>query len=94
LFMMNDPFAHEQADKFAIRIGLADVDMTKRINYAYRLAFGRPASADEIKLGKDYLKQCAQNLKATKIPKEQQPRAALASYCRTLFSSNEFLFVD
>ncbi|MEO5804278.1 MAG: PSD1 and planctomycete cytochrome C domain-containing protein [Verrucomicrobiota bacterium] len=94
LFMMNDPFAHEQADKFAIRIALADVEVSKRIDYAYRLAFGRPAAAKEIKTGRSYLQQCHRNLKETKLPAEQQPRAALASYCRVLFSSNEFLFVD
>jgi hypothetical protein len=94
LFMMNDPFTHEQADKFAVRIGLADPDTSKRIDYAYRLAFGRPASAEEIKDGKIYLQQCRQSLKETKTPAKEQPRAALASYCRVLFSSNEFLFVD
>ncbi len=94
LFMMNDPFAHEQADQLAIRIGLAKTETAQRISYAYRLALGRPASSEEIKMGKEYLRQCAQNLKETNLPKEKQARAALASYCRTLFSSNEFLFVD
>jgi hypothetical protein len=92
--MMNDPFAHEQADNFAVRIGLADADTSARIDYAHRLAFGRPASAEEIQTGKNYLKQCRQSLKETKLPVKEQPRAALASYCRVLFSSNEFLFVD
>ncbi len=94
LFMMNDPFAHEQADKFAVRIGLAEISAAKRIDYAYRLAFGRSASREEIRTGKIYLQQCSQSLKETNTRKEQQPRAALASYCRVLFSSNEFLFVD
>jgi hypothetical protein len=40
------------------------------------------------------LQQCRLALKTTKIPSEQQPRAALASYCRVLLSSNEFMFVD
>jgi uncharacterized protein DUF1553/uncharacterized protein DUF1549/cytochrome c len=94
LFMMNDPFAHEQADKFGVRIGLAFADEAGRINFAYRLAFGRPANKEEIRAGKDYLKACQEDLKETKIPAEQRPRAALASFCRVLFSSNEFIFVD
>jgi hypothetical protein len=40
------------------------------------------------------LQQIRRSLKETELPAEQQPRAALASYCRVLFSSNEFLFVD
>ncbi|MEO6182204.1 MAG: PSD1 and planctomycete cytochrome C domain-containing protein [Verrucomicrobiota bacterium] len=94
LFMMNDPFAHEQADKFAIRIALAHVETPKRINDAYRLAFGRSASRDELKTAKEYLQQCARDLKETDLALEKQPRAAWASYCRVLLSSNEFLFLD
>jgi hypothetical protein len=94
LFMLNDRFAHEQADKFAVRIALANPDETKRIDYAYRLAFGRPATSDEIKTGHDYLQACAVALKETKLPPDQQPRAALASYARVLLSSDEFIFID
>src|SRR5437667_6015012 len=82
LFMMNDPFAHEQADKFAVRVALAFTDDAARINFAYRLAFGRPANMDEIRAGKTYLKACQEDLQETKIPAEQRPRAALASFCR------------
>jgi hypothetical protein len=94
LFMMNDPFAHEQADKFAVRLGLAHLKQAQRIDYAYQLAFGRPAAHEEIQMGQKYLKQCAGELKNTKIPADQQPRATLASYARVLFSSSEFLFID
>ncbi|MDB6123096.1 MAG: hypothetical protein JWQ71_2089 [Pedosphaera sp.] len=94
LFMMNDKFAHEQADKFAVRMALAYTSDAKRIDYAYRLALGRPPTLEEIKMGREYLKQCQVSLKETKIPKNEQPRAALASYARVLLSSNEFLFVD
>jgi hypothetical protein len=94
LFMMNDAFAHEQADKFAVRIGLAVREDRDRIDYACRLAFGRPATSDEIRLGEEYLRDCAAALKETELPADQQGRAALASYARVLFSSNEFIYVD
>jgi len=94
LFMMNDPFAHDQADRFAVRIALAFAEEAQRIEFAYELAFGRPATVEEIRAAKDFLKQCRQDLKETKIPAEQQPRAALASFCRVLLGSNEFMFVD
>ncbi len=67
LFMMNAPFAHEQADKFAVRIGLAFPDEAARINFAYRLALGRPANKDEIRAGTAYLKECRADLNQTKM---------------------------
>lgn len=94
LFMMNDGFAHEQAEKFAVRIGMAYSTEAGRINYAHQLAFGRPATSEEVKMGRGYLKACRAALKETKVPLDEQPRAALASYARVLFSSNEFVFVE
>ena len=94
LFMMNDSSAHEQADRFAVRVGLAFSEEPQRIDYAYQLAFGRHPTSEEIKTGQDYLQQCRADLKDSNIPADRQPRAALASYARVLLSSNEFLFVD
>jgi len=93
LFMMNDPFAHAEAERFAARLS-QPADDAKRIDLAYRIAFGRPASRDEVREGKDYLQQCEAELKQTGVPSEKQSRAALASYCRVLLSSNEFMFID
>jgi hypothetical protein len=94
LFMMNDPFVHDQANKFATRIGQVESSETKRIDFAYRLVYGRPAARDEIKMGRDYLQAAREAVKEAKIPAKEQPGAALASYARVLFSSNEFLYVD
>jgi hypothetical protein len=94
LFMMNDQFVHERASKFATRIGKAESSEAKRIDFAYRLVYGRSAARDEIKMGRDYLQAARQAMKDTNVPAQEQPRAALASYARVLFSSNEFLFVD
>ena len=75
LFMMNDPFAHEQADKFAVRLGLSQLKEPGRINYAYQLAFGRPATKEEINIGREYLKKCGEAMKRTKVPPDlQSPR--------------------
>jgi uncharacterized protein DUF1553 len=94
LFLMNDKLAHEAADKLAVRVGLAFNDDSKRIDYAYRLCFGRPAEADEVAAGTQYLQGCRERLNSASIPWDQQGRAALASYARVLMSTNEFLYVD
>ncbi|HWX40165.1 MAG TPA: DUF1553 domain-containing protein [Blastocatellia bacterium] len=94
LQVMNDPFVHEQADNFAVRVGMAYGNEARRIDYSYRLAFGRPPTKEELKIGAEYLGKISQEIKQTKIPADRQPRAALASYLRILMSSNEFMFVD
>lgn len=94
LFMMNDPFAHQQADRFAARIAAEFGDEAKQIDYACRLAFGRPATREEIQTGRAYLAECRDALSETDVPTDAQPRAALASFCRVLLSSNEFVFLD
>jgi hypothetical protein len=94
LFMMNDPFVHKQADLFAVRVGMAFADDAKRIDYAYRLAFGRRPTATESSKGLAYLRDIRLDLTAIKLPDEEQPRAALSSYLRVLLSSSEFIFVD
>ena len=94
LFMMNDPFVHKQADAFAVRVGLAFSDDAQRIDYAYRLAFGRKPTAAEVEKGLRYLRDIRPDLASVKVEEEVQTRAALASYLRVLLSSSEFIFVD
>ena len=48
LFLMNNPFVHQQADSFAVRVGMAYDTLPQRINYAFLLAYGRPAKPAEI----------------------------------------------
>src|SRR5581483_4575055 len=50
LFMMNDPFMHDQADKPAVHIGMALGDEQERIRYAYELLYSRPPTGEEIAL--------------------------------------------
>ena len=94
LYLMNDPFVHKQADNFAVRVGMAYETLPQRIDFAYRLALGRAASAEEVRVGTAYLRQIRLDLKATNLPMEQHTRAALASLLRVLLCSNEFLYVD
>ncbi len=94
LFMMNDPLVHDLSDKFAVRVGMACPAEVERIGYAYRLALGRPPTADEVRMGRDYLRECRARMKDVNVAWDQQSRMALASYMRVVVSSNEFFFVD
>jgi hypothetical protein len=52
LYLMNHPFANEQARELARRHDIvAPADPSQRIDRLYRILFGRPATANEIELG-------------------------------------------
>jgi hypothetical protein len=94
LWMMNDPFVHEQSDRFAAVIGGVAADAAGRIDAVYRRAVGRPATSEEIEAGVDYVRECAARLAPVGKPPTDVNRAALASFNRVIFASNEFLFVE
>jgi len=55
LFFMNSDFVQQQAELLVQRIE-AEPTLEARIQKAYRLVFGRAATAEEIRLGLDYLR--------------------------------------
>ena len=91
---MNNPFVHQQADLFAVRVGMAYDTLPQRINYAFLLAYGRPAKLAEIHEAIAYIQQVRQELLAVDTPTDQLTRATLASYLRVVLGSDEFLYVE
>ena len=55
LFFMNSDFMQQQAELLARRVA-PEPDTTAKINKAYRLIFGRPATEAEVRTGIEYLK--------------------------------------
>jgi hypothetical protein len=94
LFMMNDIFVHQQAERFAERLIAAGGNTGERIGFAYQAAFGRAATPAELREGAEYLAAIEPKFAAAKVPAEKLPRAAWASYCRVIYGSNEFIYVD
>jgi hypothetical protein len=94
LFLMNNPFVHQQADYYAVRVGMAYDTLPQRINYAFLLAYGRPAKLSEIREAIAYIQQVRRELLAIKTPTDQLTRATLASYLRVVLGSDEFLYVE
>jgi hypothetical protein len=92
LYLMNDPFVHEQSRKFAARLLSERPDDAGRIERAYLLMFGRPAGGAEQTAAKEYLARVRDKLAG--VPAEQQTRKALESFVRVLFMSNEFVYVN
>jgi hypothetical protein len=79
LYFMNNDFVAQQAEAFAARVKQAAAADDERIRYAYRLALGRPANADEVKTGEDFLRASA---------------GAWVQYAHALLSSAEFASVN
>jgi hypothetical protein len=94
LALMNSEFVHNQADALAVRIGMAVSDAAGRVQFAYNLALGRPATPTEVQQGVHYIARAQAAMKTSGLNLEKQPRAALGSYLRTLLASDEFVFVD
>jgi mono/diheme cytochrome c family protein len=86
LFLMNSPFVTEQAKHFAHRADVAWLSNDeKRIDRMHRLAYGRPAEADEVELGLRFLAAAREN--SGKLTSREQ-------YAQVLLLANEFAFVD
>jgi hypothetical protein len=92
LFLMNSPFAAEQARHFAARADVvAPPKDEDRIQRMYRLAYGRPADADEVALGLKFLAD-ARTAKPEKPG--TQGLSPWEQYAQVLLLANEFAFVD
>ncbi len=92
LFLMNNPFVLKQSDEMARRVlERPGLDQAGRIDFAYRVALGRPPTkqeqSDVSKFLNDYMKTAAT------APNANPQRVAWASLCQTLFESAEFRYL-
>ncbi|HEY2155128.1 MAG TPA: PSD1 and planctomycete cytochrome C domain-containing protein [Isosphaeraceae bacterium] len=81
LFLLNNPFVFDQARAFAERVRREAGTTEARVDRAYRLAFGRAATAEEIGVGRGI------------VGAENDP-PAWAGYAHVLLCANEFLFIE
>ena len=80
LFVLNSPLLSTQSAALAARLQRDEPgDLTRQIQRAYLLLFGREATAEEIALGREFLSAGG---------------TAWPHYAQVLLGSNEFLFVD
>ena len=87
LYLMNDPFVHGQAKKFAERLLAERTKDADRFARAYVLLYGRPPTAEEKSLALEYLKKASAMSEGNKA-------AAWESLSRALLLSNEFVYLD
>jgi hypothetical protein len=93
LYLLNDPFVHEQSQLVAARIVSHSADAEARITLAYELLFCRTPSKDEFISAESFLTE-ARLLLQEDIPADQMEIAEWQSLIRSLFRLNEFVYLD
>jgi len=94
LFLMNDPFVHQQAQGFAGRLLSERADDAGRLNRAYELALGRPSRADEAAEAMAFLQRARASLQGAGISPDQLTAQTWQSFVRALFLTHEFIYVE
>jgi hypothetical protein len=94
LYLLNDPFVHQQSQRVADRVRAHAADEEARVQFASELLLARPATADEIAAAKQYFAKTATALRTHGIPDEEIEAELWPSYVRVLFRLNEFVYLD
>ena len=104
LALLNNRFVHDVSEAFARRVvAEAGADPARRIERAWRLAFGRAPSKDEQSAALAYLSEQRTHFDArlgdgaarsTETKPVDLDHLTLASLCHVLLNANEFLYLD
>ncbi len=95
LYMMNNDFVRAQAGAMATRILATSLDYPARLNLAYHLALGRPATEAERKRADQYLLNEARAIIPLKNgDKNAASLLAWSTFCQALFASAEFRYLN
>jgi mono/diheme cytochrome c family protein len=89
LAMMNSGLARHCAEGFAARV--AGGNSPEEVSRAYRIAFGRPPSGPEARLGESFL--ASQRAAYAREGRGDADRAALVDFCQAMIGMNEFIYI-
>jgi Protein of unknown function (DUF1553) len=89
LAMMNSGLARHCAEGLAARV--AGGDAVAEVSRAYRIAFGRPPSESEARLGESFL--ASQRAAYAREGRGDANRAALVDFCQAMIGMNEFIYI-
>ncbi len=95
LFLMNSPFLVDQSRHFAARIlSASDLSDAERINFAFRLSYGRAASESEKTQAAQFLDRARIAVEQAEKDKTQIRSRTWATFSQALFASAEFRYVE
>lgn len=94
LYLLNDPFVHEQSRLVAERVMADHQDEPDRIRFAGELLFARPAGTEEVAAAREFLARSRELLREQGLPSDQLEHESWRAYIRSLFRLNEFVYLD
>jgi hypothetical protein len=94
LYLLNDPFAHEQARRLAERVMRHASEDEARTSYAYLLLLARPPKPDEQTDAAAFLEKARAILQNERSATADVEVEAWSAYVRSLFRLNEFVYLD
>jgi hypothetical protein len=93
LLLMNSDLATDAAKSFATRLFKFSADKEARLLAAYRLAFAREATAEDLRRAENYLTAADATLNSTQQDSTKREQEAWALLCQALMMSNEFIYL-
>ena len=94
LFLLNNEFTHQRADKFAVRLLSEASSDTDRLKLAFELATGRLPTTNEQAATGEYFQRLKRVLESSQPTAQNIDHELWSSFARSLFRTNEFLYVD
>jgi cytochrome c553 len=95
LFMMNSKFVAEQSRRMAERLFAEEPsDDATRVARAWRLAYSRPPSTDEVASSLNYVDTYSRQYRLKFPDRSDVELRSWQSLCRAIMAANEFLFVE
>ncbi len=90
LALLNNLTVHERSEAFARRLIAELPDLPRRVERAWRLAFGRAPAPDELEAATAHV----ESQRGAFSGRQDAERLALVSLCHVLLNTNEFIYVD
>jgi hypothetical protein len=96
LLLLNGDFTLERGQRLAAMLCENGDDETRLVAEAYRLAWGRQPSDEEIQLGLRFLSARTEQVRVQRHSDggSMDRATVVADFCHALLNTNEFLFVD
>ena len=94
LLLMNGKLVQDQTRKMAEYLMKQSGDEAKKINLAYEILFSRNAQPSEVQRAIEFLNLYQAAAQSEKVFKDESLILAWQGLCRSLLSTNEFVFVE
>jgi hypothetical protein len=93
LLLMNSDLATNAARSFITRLFQISTDTQERLRAAYRLAFAREATDDDLRRAQNYLITTNAALSSSQQDSGRREQQTWAQLCQALMMSNEFIYL-